>query len=181
MMNEINRASAIVDHIEMLVHQENYAWIKLDPREIVHSVLTLVGEPFHLANVKIKLILPDTCQQIQCIPNQFERVLLNILINAWYAINSDHAKEYKCIQIKIDTGIDDKIKISIEDSGGGIDETIIDRVFDPFFTTKDVSTSAGLGLFICYRIVHNMDGSITTFNTGQGAKFEIILPVIDSN
>lgn len=69
-----------------------------------------------------------------------------------------------------------QIMISISDTGGGIDPTIIENIFNPFFTTKEKGT--GLGLAISNKIVKNIGGRIEIENiVGKGVTFKIYLPV----
>ena len=70
------------------------------------------------------------------------------------------------------------VKVSIKDTGIGMDATTIERVFDPFFTTKEKERGTGLGLASAYGIIKNHDGIITAHSEKrQGATFNIYLPV----
>ena len=72
------------------------------------------------------------------------------------------------------------IKINVKDSGPGISPDIIDKIFDPYFTTKEFGAGSGMGLAVVLGIVTNHDGVISVdSNPGQGATFNILLPVID--
>jgi len=81
--------------------------------------------------------------------------------------------------IKVDAKDAGQVSIIVEDTGGGINENIIDRVFEPFFTTKEVGQGTGLGLSISYGIVSEMGGSMSVLNTDLGARFIVKLPVAD--
>jgi signal transduction histidine kinase len=68
------------------------------------------------------------------------------------------------------------IWITIEDSGGGIAEEIIDRVFEPYFSSKS-KNGTGLGLYMAKMIIDNhINGTLDVENTGKGARFTIGLP-----
>ncbi|MGA8181466.1 MAG: response regulator, partial [Desulfobacterales bacterium] len=113
------------------------------------------------------------------------QVLLNLYVNAWQAmsgtgelylqtenviLNDKHVKPYG-----ITTG--KYVKISVTDTGMGIDEAIQHKIFDPFFTTKEISRGTGLGLASAYGIIKNHGGIINSkSNKGQGATFNIFLP-----
>jgi CheY-like chemotaxis protein len=72
------------------------------------------------------------------------------------------------------------VKISVTDTGIGIDGAIKDKIFDPFFSTKDTSQSSGLGLASVYGIVKNHEGGIDLFSEkGKGTTFNIYLPASD--
>jgi PAS domain S-box-containing protein len=117
--------------------------------------------------------------------SQIDQVLLNIFVNAWQAM-PDGGDLY--IETKNEI-LDDNlagthgvtpgkyIKLSIMDTGIGMDDKTMKRVFDPFFTTKEKERGTGLGLASSYGIIHNHDGIITVDSKkGQGSIFTIYLP-----
>ena len=117
--------------------------------------------------------------------NQIDQVLLNIFVNAWQAM-SEGGDLY--IQTKNEI-LDDNfvraygvapgkyIKISITDTGIGMDEKTMKRVFDPFFTTKEKERGTGLGLASAYGIIKNHDGIITVESAkDKGTTFNVYLP-----
>ncbi len=111
---------------------------------------------------------------------QVEQVVLNLLGNARDAIEAERQGpgEPRRITVTVeDAGLDNDVSLSVEDSGGGIPNQIIDRVFEPFFTTKQTGKGTGLGLSISYGIISNMGGRIDASNVGDGARIKIILPV----
>jgi len=81
--------------------------------------------------------------------------------------------------IKVDAKDAGQVSIIVEDTGGGINENIIDRVFEPFFTTKEIGQGTGLGLSISYGIVREMGGSMSVLNTDLGTRFIVNFPVAD--
>ena len=82
-------------------------------------------------------------------------------------------------EIEITTKIiDDNIEVTVSDSGVGIPEEKLEKLFDPFFTTKEIGKGTGLGLFICYGIIHQHNGKISIkSNIDQGTKVIIELPL----
>ncbi len=94
---------------------------------------------------------------IQCYPSQLNQVLMNILVNAIDAIDSQikNQEGHKNAHIHILTKVlpSGWIAINISDNGPGIPEKIRSKLFDPFFTTKDVGKGTGLGLSISYQII----------------------------
>ena len=84
--------------------------------------------------------------------------------------------------IRVSAMIDDAgktLKLAVNDNGGGVPEAAIDLLFHPFFTTKDVGKGTGLGLSVSFGIVEAMGGRIDVRNEGDGACFEITLPLVD--
>jgi len=116
---------------------------------------------------------------------QIEQVLLNLYLNALQAMPGGGTLTTRTGNVTIDRDqyspyyvkAGNYIKITIADTGVGMDEDIQQRIFDPFFTTKEMGRGTGLGLASVYGIVKNHEGFIKVFSKkGQGTKFEIYLP-----
>ncbi|MCJ7771582.1 MAG: response regulator [Desulfobacterales bacterium] len=119
---------------------------------------------------------------------QIEQVLLNLYINAWQAmphggnlyiesenvtIKENDTKSFKNMSGKY-------VKLSVKDTGIGMDEKIQERIFDPFFTTKEMGRGTGLGLASAYGIIQNHNGIIdVTSKKDKGTIFNIYLPASD--
>jgi len=109
-------------------------------------------------------------------PHQLQQVFLNILNNAYDAIDEVRRSG----RIEIATSARDRyVEIAFRDNGPGISHP--DRIFDPFFTTKEVGKGTGLGLSICYGIVRAHQGEIVAQNQvdGVGCTFKVRLPVAE--
>ena len=117
--------------------------------------------------------------------SQIEQVLLNLYVNAGQAmpgggnlylqtenvtLNENYVRHFSAKK-------GDYVKISVKDTGVGMDEDTIKRIFDPFFTTKDRSRGTGLGLASAYGIIKNHGGIINAHSRiGQGSTFDVYLP-----
>jgi len=74
------------------------------------------------------------------------------------------------------------VTISVRDQGKGIAEEHLSKIFEPFFTTKMVGEGTGLGLSLTYNIIQEHGGSISVSSkSGQGCRFDIVLPGIDES
>ncbi|MFV9646783.1 MAG: response regulator, partial [Desulfobacterales bacterium] len=116
---------------------------------------------------------------------QMEQVLLNFYVNAWHAMPGGGEIHLKTENIIIDEnysktyGIESGryVKISITDTGMGMDEATRQKVFDPFFTTKEMGRGTGLGLASAYGIIKNHGGFINVYSkSGEGSTFNTYLP-----
>jgi len=118
---------------------------------------------------------------IQAKANQINKVLLNIIMNALYAVKMKQTEYLGTLYITTDV-ITDCVRCQIEDNGIGIEEEHIKNIFNPFFTTKPVGQGTGLGLSMAYDIVvTGHGGTITAESTlGTGTKLTILLPVFNS-
>lgn len=108
-------------------------------------------------------------------PNEFSQVLINLINNSIDAFERNKTQERR-IEIKAyqeETGA----VVSVEDNGGGIDGSVMEKIFDPYFTTKFKSAGTGVGLYMSKMIIEqHMNGTITASNTDKGALFTITLP-----
>jgi len=119
---------------------------------------------------------------------QIEQVLLNVYINAWQAMpgggelylvtSREVLDETFCKPHQVAPGR--YAKMSVTDTGIGMDAATCLRIFDPFFTTKDKGRGTGLGLASAYGIVKNHSGFVTVYSEkGQGTTFNVYLPMSD--
>lgn len=151
----------------------------------------LIGE-----DIVIKLILSPEVKDINADPGQIEQIMMNLVINARDAILSEkNSKKPKLIIVETNYGgmskklanelriIDPKkyIKISVTDTGVGIDKEIHTNIFDPFFTTKETGKGTGLGLSTVFGIVKQNGGEIKVDSaSGRGSTFTIFWPIEDN-
>ncbi len=116
---------------------------------------------------------------------QIKQVFLNLYVNAWQAMPDGGTISIYTNNVNIpleqanDLGLmpGDYIKISVSDTGIGMDEDVQLRVFEPFFTTKERGRGTGLGLASAYGIIQNHDGAIQlSSRIGEGSVFDIYFP-----
>ncbi len=116
---------------------------------------------------------------------QIEQVVLNIFINAMHAMTAGGDLFLKTSAVSLDAAFCEPhhieagayVKVSITDTGIGMDADTQQRIFDPFFTTKEKGRGTGLGLASAFGIVNNHGGTITVYSEpGLGATFNIYLP-----
>jgi len=110
--------------------------------------------------------------EIECYPGQLNQVFMNILSNAIDAIDDKGTITISTVKSN------DKVQVSIKDTGRGIPENIRTRIFEPFFTTKEVGHGTGLGLSISHGIIEKHKGKIKVISeVEKGSEFVISLPV----
>jgi CheY-like chemotaxis protein len=116
---------------------------------------------------------------------QIEQVLLNLLLNAWQAIPGGGAIYLETRNVHLDESYvavheippGPYVKISVTDTGVGMDEKTKQPIFEPFFTTKDMGHGSGLGLATTYGIIKGHRGIINVYSEkGHGSTFDIYLP-----
>lgn len=134
-----------------------------------------------------KLVIDENLPQINAVPQDMGRVLLNLINNAFYAVNqrahnSDKTRslaEVYSPSVTISTqNIDNQIVIKVSDNGTGMPEGVRAKMFQPFFTTKPTGQGTGLGLSLAYDIVTKGHGGTIECDsvTGEGTTFTVKLP-----
>ena len=117
---------------------------------------------------------------------QIQQVFLNLMVNASHAMPDGgtiyiqtkrmHINNLDSEAFSVTPG--DYIRISVTDTGCGIDDAILPKIFNPFFTTKSREKGTGLGLYTAYMIIKNHGGHITAYSKPKnGATFNIYLPI----
>jgi two-component system, NtrC family, sensor kinase len=132
-------------------------------------------------NADFKTAFDETLPKVNVVPQDIGRVLLNLIGNAFYAVQERSKKESESYQptVSISTkNLGDKIQISVKDSGNGIPDNIKTKIFQPFFTTKPTGQGTGLGLSLSYDIVKAHGGLLIMDSAeGQGSQFIIKIPI----
>jgi len=122
--------------------------------------------------------------KINIVPQDISRVLLNLLNNAFYAVDEKKRQlngMYEPAVAVCTKKLDGKVEIYVKDNGDGIPQNIVDKIFQPFFTTKPTGQGTGLGLSLSYDIVKAHGGEIRVESKeGEGTTFLIQLPTISS-
>ncbi len=142
-------------------------------------------------NASMKTDFDETIGNINIIPQDIGRVILNLITNAFYAVNEKNASISSATQkyeptVTVRTSLNPPsggrgsvVLISVRDNGNGIPQKVMDKIFQPFFTTKPTGEGTGLGLSMSYEIVtkgHQGELRVET-KEGEGSEFTIVLPV----
>ncbi|OWK43447.1 ATP-binding protein [Fimbriiglobus ruber] len=147
-----------------------------DPRpgnvsEIVHQVTDLVKARGAGQSVSLNLDLPNEPVTANLDADQFKGVILNLFLNALDAMPGGGTLD---VRLRRDGPLQG-LRLTVTDSGPGVDPAVADRLFTPFVSTKPTGT--GLGLSVSRRIVNAHGGTLTAANRpGGGACFEVTLP-----
>jgi two-component system NtrC family sensor kinase len=132
-------------------------------------------------NVTMKTDFDKTIDNINIIPQDIGRMLLNLYNNAFYAVGEKKKSadaDYEPTLSVSTKKVYNKIAISVNDNGNGIPQKVVDKIFQPFFTTKPTGQGTGLGLSLSYDIIKAHGGEIKV-NTkeNEGSEFIIQLPL----
>jgi signal transduction histidine kinase len=131
-------------------------------------------------NAKFETGFDNSIGKVNIISQDIGRVLVNLINNAFYAVNERKKQEANGYEpaVAVSTKkIDDKVEIKIKDNGNGIPQKVLDKIFQPFFTTKPTGQGTGLGLSLSYDIIKAHGGEIKVeTKEGEGTTFVIQLP-----
>ena len=131
-------------------------------------------------NATVKTDFDDNIGSINIIPQDIGRVVLNLINNAFYAVDERQKQGQNGYEptVSVSTSRDrDKVEIKVEDNGNGIPKKVLDKIFQPFFTTKPTGHGTGLGLSLAYDIIKAHGGEIKVESKeNEGATFMIKLP-----
>ncbi|MBF0224995.1 MAG: transporter substrate-binding domain-containing protein [Desulfobacterales bacterium] len=140
------------------------------------------------ANIEIRENFQNKKDKILANQTQIHQVLINLCANAAHAMRENGGiLEITLLNVNVDeTSImmsennskGEYIKMTVSDTGHGINPEIIDRIFDPYFTTKDLGEGSGLGLSVAIGIIKNHHGTISVHSDlNKGTTFEILFPL----
>ncbi|HHO74843.1 MAG TPA: response regulator [Deltaproteobacteria bacterium] len=192
MQNASLRATDMVQHLLALSKKHELSLSHVDLNQIILNVINLCTNTFE-KNIQIKSSLPQKEALVFVDETQIEQVLLNLCINGYHAMtlmrDSMDASGTLHITLK-DIAPDDQFyslhtqcagksywKISVRDTGVGMDKENLARVFDPFFSTKQKGKGTGLGTTVAYNIVQQHNGFIDVHSEcNVGTTFNIFIP-----
>jgi signal transduction histidine kinase len=137
-------------------------------------------------NADFETDLAENLPKIEVVSQDIGRVLLNLINNAFYAVNEKRKLSLEAYQALVSVSTrcvlsedknQNKVEISIKDNGMGIPDSVKEKIFQPFFTTKPTGQGTGLGLSLAYDIIKSHGGKLEVTSTeGEGTEFIIQLP-----
>ncbi len=154
-------------------------------RKVEHFLYRIIGE-----DIELRTSLAGTELAVMADPGQIEQVLMNLATNARDAMPQGglltiHSETMQLADADVKAGDVEKAgiyaRISVADTGQGMDKATVEKIFEPFFTTKEVGKGTGLGLAIVYGIIKQHSGTIRVYSEpGKGTIFKIYLPLTQS-
>jgi len=164
--------------------------IKVSPIDLSVQVTRLENMLRRLLGESVELSIeaPPGLQAIKADAGQIEQVIMNLVLNAGDAMPDGGRITVKVEAVTLDEesckGIQDAkpgkwIRLSVADTGPGIEEDVLRHIFEPFFTTKAVGKGTGLGLSVVYGIVQQHEGWIDVrTERGEGTVFRVCFPAV---
>ena len=180
---QIKRGTSLTKQLLNLAHEGKNEKTVIDINELLDKSVEIFKET--KKGIEINFKPGSNIHPVEADPGQIDQVILNLFINADHAMPDGGFITLKTDNITIDESDSKRfelkpghyVKISVSDTGTGMDSEIIKKIFDPFFTTKSESGGTGLGLASAYGIIRNHDGIIDVYSEpGHGSTFNIYLP-----
>ena len=133
-------------------------------------------------NAMMKTDFDETIGEINIIPQDIGRVILNLINNAFYAVDEKKKQSGDGYEPTVSLStkkLNGKVEIKVSDNGNGIPQKVLDKIFQPFFTTKPTGQGTGLGLSLAYDIIKAHGGEIKVeTKESEGSEFVIQLPIV---
>ena len=132
-------------------------------------------------NAKLETEFDQHLDKINIVSQDIGRVILNLITNAFYAVNEKKKEEPEGYEPMVHVSTrktGDQLEIKVKDNGKGMPKHVKEKIFQPFFTTKPTGQGTGLGLSLSYDIVKAHGGELKVdTKEGKGTKFSIFLPI----
>ena len=176
----LERIATIVQAMKEFSHPSGAEKCPVNLREAIETTIAVARNEWkYVAEVEVQL--PPDLPLVPVLRNEFNQVILNLIVNAAHAIGDvtgGGAEGKGKIQIS-GRVLGSEVELRVSDTGGGIPEAVRAKVFEPFFTTKAVGKGTGQGLAIAYSVIVDKHQGSIAFESeiGRGTSFIIALPL----
>jgi PAS domain S-box-containing protein len=187
--NAGKRGSELVQQILTFSRQTEYKMLPVNIQKIIREVLKLSHATIP-TYIEIIHDITNSGDLVMANPAQIHQVVMNLVTNAYHAIGQNPGKilvglnlvelaEENFPESVLSSG--KYAKLTVSDTGTGIDPAIMDKIFNPYFTTKEQGKGTGLGLAMVYGIVNEHHGDIRVCSElGVGTRFSVYLPLVEN-
>ena len=175
--HQIRRISDILNRMLSLSRPATaeYKWV--DVNEVIDNTLSLVKFDKRMQSINIHNVSEKNLPMVWLNPQLLEQVLLNLFINALDAMSAKEGQEEHRLTVTRELRVG-KIEIRVSDTGIGMNPDVCKRAFESFFTTKEIGKGTGLGLFISYNLLAEIDGTVSLESEpGEGTTVVVRIPI----
>lgn len=146
---------------------------RIDVEAHINALMTLNQSILKKKKIQLSVVCDEPVETFLAVQS-LDMILINLVSNAIDAMQDNGNLCITVIKYR------KEFEIEVQDSGAGIEKTVLEEIFNPFFTTKGSSGGTGLGLYIVYNEVKKMNGEISVDSTlGKGSRFKLIFPLDD--
>lgn len=172
MKASVDRASRIINHMRVFGRVDAERLEVIDVRHAIQGALTMIEDQFKVLGLAVKVNMPDSELLVMSDTTKLEQVIINLLSNSKDAVLDFALDPMIEITASSENG---KVRIVVEDNGGGMKKDDINKIFEPFYTTKISGKGTGLGGSISYGVIKEMGGDIAADNFEEGLRVIITL------
>ncbi len=184
-LKSAERGRDLVQQILAFSRQSEHQMVPLRFQQILKEALKLMRATIP-ANIEIFQDIQSDCGLIRADATKLHQVAMNLMTNAYHAVEQTAGKiSVHLAEVMAEGSMGIALKagpyarLSISDSGCGIDSEVMDKIFEPYFTTKKKGKGTGLGLAVVYGIVRGHGGDIKVYSeVGVGSTFNVYLPLM---
>ena len=185
------RATELINHVLSFSRQNKVERKEMDMGLVVKEALKLLRASLP-TTIEIHQKIEVTSEVVLADPTQMHQVIMNLGANAAHAMReSGGVLEMVLTSVTVDAALASQYpelnpgkyqRLSVSDTGHGMDQVTLARIFDPFFTTKEQGEGTGMGMSVVHGIIKNHGGAIMVYSEpGVGSTFHVYLPVYDSD
>ncbi|WP_322044201.1 AAA family ATPase [Paraburkholderia sp. J67] len=168
-VSDADRASEVINRLRALARKEPSNRTPIDLTQTVTEVAALVRQEMEKHDIRLRVTGESDLPKVAADKIQIQQVVMNLIFNGMHSILRSSSGN-RVLKISAERSGVQSVRVSVSDSGTGIDGEIVERLFEPFFTTK--SDGMGLGLSICRSIIEEHRGVIwASNNDDSGATF----------
>jgi PAS domain S-box-containing protein len=186
LLDTANRAADLAKHLLAFARRQTLSPQVIDLNQIIHDIAPLMTRLLGNA-VDLRILTEPALQKVKADPAQIQQVILNLAINARDAMPEGGVLTIETANVVLgeadvqshpDLSPGEYVRLSVRDTGVGMEPEQMEHIFEPFYTTKGKS-GTGLGLAVVYGVVKQSGGHITVESKrGQGSTFHIYLPSV---
>jgi PAS domain S-box-containing protein len=187
-LNAGRRARELVKQILAFSRQSEQERMPIQMRSIVKETIKMLRASLP-TTIEIRQNIETDLETVEADPTQMQQIMMNFCTNALHAMSEEGGiLEINLSETELDSYTASQypdlspgkyIRLTVSDTGHGMDKDVMERIFDPYFTTKEKEKGTGLGLSVVHGIVKSHGGAITVYSEpGKGSTFHVYIPAI---
>ena len=174
---DAQRASDVIGRIRSLLKNQKPTYVALDVNEVIREVIAIVQSALRARGVSLRMELSASLPSARGDRVQLQQVIMNLVMNG---VDAMALVGNRPSILRIESRIDESgnVLVAIDDTGAGLEASMLERIFEPLFTTK--SHGMGMGLAICKSIVESHGGRVWALSRKpNGATFQFTVPTME--
>ncbi len=171
--NSVARCGTITKQLLSFARHMDFSFQPVDLKKVIREVIGFLGKEAEYRNIKTSINISQDIPEFKSDRGKLQQVFLNLFNNAFAALSDGGNLDISAIRIR-----NDRIRITVADTGCGIPEKDLKKIFEPFFSTRTTVGGTGLGLSITYSLIQEIGGTLEVTSTVDvGTRFIITLPL----